>query len=243
VRGLSVAGFAHKRPGIALVSLAAIADSADVQITRSRLTNLITHELWHLKGWPHCSQNCVMRPIRAASELDTRLLSLCKGCSKGPQRSIVRYAAAALILALLLVGTNEGLSHLFPLFDTPFSCFATDCHGLCSRPANAPSDSVAIYFQERKLFALRAREDGRSLRDRSVPVVIELNRIAHSSQSMPFVVTRTETDQYGVAIPGNAPLLQVLPRDLSSGETASQLAAHWATALNSALQARTPRNN
>ena len=237
VRGrFSVFGYAKKRSSIAVVSLSRIADPTNEENTRRRLENEIAHELGHLNGWRHCSGACVMRPVRAATELDRRPLSPCGGCPRACGPHLVRYSVAALLFVLFLALADRSLSALYPPFDAPFHCWVTDCHGRCSLTGAGADDRVSIYFEGRRLLTLRDRGAGQSLRDRSVSAVLVLNRLAHSHQPETIIVSRTETGLYGLAVNGRTPFLPVLTRDIPAGGSASQVAAHWADALNSSVR-------
>ncbi len=232
---ITVFGYAHEASRIALVSLNRIGHAASWEISKRRICNEAMHELGHLNGLAHCSHRCVMKPVTTAKELDCRPFKECGHCPRRFGLSVIRKAAASGLLLGCVALANTLLSQFFPPAGIPFSCWATDSRGQPSRDGAGLDDRVSIYFRSRELLTLRDKGGHRSIRERSVPVVEALNKVAHSHDKRVVSVIRKGPDEYAVGFEGSAPLLDVLPGDKSASENAQRVAERWAQSLNASM--------
>lgn len=100
-------GYADSERNAVVVSTRRLADPLRPDALRVRLLNEIAHEAGHLRGLRHCStKGCLMRPVVAASELDTRGEHVCGRCPPTPWRARFRLTVAALFLAAIVAGLN-----------------------------------------------------------------------------------------------------------------------------------------
>ena len=91
----SLLGFSDRRRQLAAVSLAGLGQPGTEEehrpgssirwsrdaLLRRRIQNLIAHESGHLRGLAHCSNpGCLMKPVKAARELDERSFAPCGHC-------------------------------------------------------------------------------------------------------------------------------------------------------------------
>jgi hypothetical protein len=116
----SLFGFADRQRRIAIVSTFRIGGG---DTANARLRNEIEHEWGHLTGLQHCrAENCLMRPVSRAEDLDTRPASLCDRCLAPRSRNTGRVAAAIAFLVLLTAGFNYVPPLVMgPSFQMPFT--------------------------------------------------------------------------------------------------------------------------
>ena len=231
---VSVFGYADTSLRAAVLSVGRLSESATRDVLRMRVENAATHELGHLAGLGHCSHECVMGTVASVAELDRRPSTHCGNCPRLSSRIVTRFAALAIIIAVL-VGIDFLLSDNFMPVATPFSCFATDATGAPAETGTGASDEAGLFFKGRRFLTLYDKGEHRSIRDRSMPVMSALNQSVRSASVVPVSVMSTVQGKYAVAFEGGSTLLEVLPKDLRDGKTAAQVAKEWATSINSTL--------
>jgi len=116
----SLFGYADRRRKVAVVSTCRISVPHDIRKTRSRLRNVIAHELGHLRGLAHCdTPGCLMGAAGNAAELDSRREEPCGRCP-GHSR-FLHIAGAAVCCVLLFLALDLVGAALKPGRPSPFS--------------------------------------------------------------------------------------------------------------------------
>jgi len=75
-----VFGLATPGTGVASVYTRRLWIDAHLSFFLERLAKVITHEVGHLMGLPHCRNNCVMRFSNSLAELDAKPRFFCPSC-------------------------------------------------------------------------------------------------------------------------------------------------------------------
>ena len=89
-----------------------------------------------------------------------------------------------------------------------------------------------ISFRDRQLFSLRDKAGHRSVRERSLPMIHELNRLWKSHRAVSIRIARLEGNRAKLEIDG-VTVIETLPGD-AAGEDPVIVASRWARALRQA---------
>lgn len=139
----SLFGYADRTEQIGVVSTFRLGQSGS-ELAKSRLVNVIRHELGHLEGRSHCRQpGCLMHPVRRPEDLDGRSSEPCPRCMQ--HRTIaaaIRHrVAACLFLVLVFTGVNLAASLLKPAPPAPFAATSRP-----HRPAAGTGSMERLFF-------------------------------------------------------------------------------------------------
>ena len=107
-----------------------------------------------------------------------------------------------------------------------------DAAGRAAPGGTGPSDRAVISFRDRPLFSLRDKAGHRSVRERSLPMIHELNRLWKSRHAVSIRVARLLGNCARLEIDG-ATVIETLPGD-AVGEDPVVVASRWAQALGQA---------
>ena len=234
----SLFGYADHARGIAVISTFRLGDG---EFLRDRVKNEMAHELGHLHGRLHCTAgDCVMRPVAAAAELDSRPSTLCAGCAAGESRPrrAAKLAAAAAFLFTAVVSGNYLLGRIVPAPPpSPFTCLTHDPRGRATPGIAGAEDIAHINFRGRMLFCLRDRAGHPTVRARSLPLIQRLNDLSQLERLPQFAITASNNE---ARIEADGTLVaEVKSGDVRNG-TAEATAREWAHAINEALRKREP---
>ncbi len=113
-----------RRKGVVVVSSYRLRGSG-AALLKSRLSNVIAHELGHLNGSAHCgSPLCLMHAVSSAEEVDARPEVACGRCpsSSSGARRFGRTAAACLAVAASFMIVDRAVTPLLgPRLEIPFT--------------------------------------------------------------------------------------------------------------------------
>ncbi len=98
-----------------------------------------------------------------------------------------------------------------------------------------PEDRAEIAFEGRVLITLRDRGDGTSIRQRSRPAMLRLNRLWRSGQPFTLRVVRSEGNRARLEVNGEL-LAEALPGD-TRGRPPVAVAQAWGDAVARAFRA------
>jgi hypothetical protein len=104
-----------------------------------------------------------------------------------------------------------------------------DAAGRAAPGGTGPSDRAVISFRDRPLFSLRDKAGHRSVRERSLPMIHELNRLWKSHRAVSIRVARLLGNRARLEIDG-ATVIETLPGD-ATGEDPVIVASRWAQVL------------
>ncbi len=229
----SLFGYADRDRGIAVISTFHLGDGACL---RHRMENEMAHELGHLHGRRHClAADCVMRPVTAAAELDSRPSTLCAECAAGESRPrrAAKLAVAAAFLCTAVVSSSYLLGRIIPSPPpSPFTCLTHDPHGRATPGIAGAEDIAHINYQGRMLFCLRDRAGYPSVRSRSLPLTQRLNELARLDGPPNFTITATGNEARIDA--GGVLVAEVKPGDVVNG-SAESTAREWVRAMTETL--------
>jgi len=77
-----VFGYADPASGSAIISLKRLRELADPKKVNERIYKELTHEIGHLVGLKHCTnEGCIMKFANNVEEVDTKMPLLCADCS------------------------------------------------------------------------------------------------------------------------------------------------------------------
>ena len=214
-RCAAVFGYASRRAGAAIVSLAGL-DSDSPEQTRRRLQAVITHELGHLAGYRHCrTPGCLMRPAETPAELDLRRLAPCSACRR--RRA---WPLAAVLLAFCLAASL--------LLDTAIDRIRNRTQVFRWRADGAKG---TLPLEGNEILRLRSPAAAQAAAE-------ALNALYASMSPPPLEVTQTGSDVRVVA--GSREVLAMRAVE-TEGIAPDQFARQWAARMDPLLQGKGPQ--
>jgi hypothetical protein len=107
-----------------------------------------------------------------------------------------------------------------------------DAAGRASPGGTGSSDRAVVSFRDRELFSLHDKAGHHSVRERSLPMIHELNRLWKSHRAVSIRAARLAGNRARLEIDG-VTVIETLPGD-AAGEDPLIVASRWAQALRQA---------
>ena len=225
----SLFGYSDRARRVAVVSTFRLAETPER--LRSRVANVVAHELAHLGGLKHCRvPGCLMHPVTLPAEVDGRAGTPCGRCPRSgwrlPRKAVGAIAAGC--VTLLFAGVDQVAALCRDRSNRVFARNTIAAAGATNAPC--------LFFKGKPLLVARHNGSPTPIPSRSAATADLLNHLFVELNPPRFNVVQREADSAAIVV-GETELLKIAGGD-AAGEDPLVLARRCSSELESLLRAK-----